>query len=147
MISSRLGIIAAWRLGTSSPEVFYPPESASAGSRFKLPHALWARLLGVHSLFRIIEPPRRTSSAEAVSTYTAQAPGDVRVGSMLLKKTLSRWSARLLVERPAPSMISHGEDTRMAKADYRTKVGECCRMAALAPRPADGAKWLKLASE
>jgi hypothetical protein len=32
-------------------------------------------------------------------------------------------------------------------ADYRTKAGECCRMAALAPRPADRATWLKLAYE
>jgi len=32
-------------------------------------------------------------------------------------------------------------------ADYRTKAGECCRMAALAPRAADRATWLKLAYE
>src|SRR6476659_4182487 len=41
----------------------------------------------------------------------------------------------------------HGEDVRMAKADYRTKAGECYRMAALAPSPADQATWLKLAFE
>ena len=41
----------------------------------------------------------------------------------------------------------HGEDVRMAKADYRTKAGECYRMAALAPGPADQATWLKLAAE
>jgi hypothetical protein len=35
----------------------------------------------------------------------------------------------------------------MAKADYRTKAGECYRMAALAPGPADQATWLKLAAE
>ena len=36
---------------------------------------------------------------------------------------------------------------RVAKADYRTKAGECYRMAALAPGPADQATWLKLAAE
>ena len=41
----------------------------------------------------------------------------------------------------------HGEDVRTAKADYRTKAGECYRMAALAPGPADQATWLKLAAE
>jgi hypothetical protein len=35
----------------------------------------------------------------------------------------------------------------MARADYRIKAGECYRMAALAPSPADQATWLKLASE
>jgi hypothetical protein len=35
----------------------------------------------------------------------------------------------------------------MAKADYRTKAGECYRMAALAPGAADQATWLKLAAE
>ena len=35
----------------------------------------------------------------------------------------------------------------MAKADYRTKAGECYRMAAMAPSLADQATWLKLASE
>jgi hypothetical protein len=35
----------------------------------------------------------------------------------------------------------------MAKADYRTKAGECYRMAALAPGGADQATWLKLAAE
>jgi hypothetical protein len=35
----------------------------------------------------------------------------------------------------------------MPKADYRTKAGECYRMAAVAPSPADQATWLKLASE
>ena len=41
----------------------------------------------------------------------------------------------------------HGEDVRMAKADYRTKAGECYRMAALAPGAADQATGLKLAAE
>ena len=36
----------------------------------------------------------------------------------------------------------HGEDVRMAKADYRTNAGECYRMAALAPGAADQATWL-----
>jgi hypothetical protein len=35
----------------------------------------------------------------------------------------------------------------MAKADYRTKAGECYRMAAMAPSLADQATWLKLACE
>jgi hypothetical protein len=33
----------------------------------------------------------------------------------------------------------------MAKADTRTRAGECCRMAVLAPSAADRATWLKLA--
>src|ERR1700737_1166126 len=41
----------------------------------------------------------------------------------------------------------HGEDVRMAKADYRTKAGECYRMAALAPGPPPQDTWLKLAAE
>jgi hypothetical protein len=39
------------------------------------------------------------------------------------------------------------EDARMTKVDSRIKAGECYRMAALAPSPADQATWLKLASE
>jgi hypothetical protein len=35
----------------------------------------------------------------------------------------------------------------MTTAHYRSKAGECYRMAALAPSPADQATWLKLASE
>jgi hypothetical protein len=33
--------------------------------------------------------------------------------------------------------IGYGEDAGMAKADYRTKAGECYRMAAMAPSLAD----------
>ena len=56
-------------------------------------------------------------------------------------------SAAQAWEPLARLVIGYGEDTRMTKADYRIKAGECYRMAALAPSPADQATWLKLASE
>jgi hypothetical protein len=66
----------------------------------------------------------------------------------------SRYGLRLLaasaaqaLEPPVRLVIEYGEETRMAKADHRIKAGECYRMAALAPSPADQATWLKLASE
>jgi hypothetical protein len=66
----------------------------------------------------------------------------------------SRYGLRLLTATAAQArepfarlVIKYGEDTRMTKADYRTKAGECYRMAALAASPADQATWLKLASE
>ena len=48
---------------------------------------------------------------------------------------------------PSRFAIGYEEDAGMAKADYRTKAGECYRMAATAPSLADQATWLKLASE
>jgi len=51
------------------------------------------------------------------------------------------------VGNPSRFAIGYEEDAGMAKADYRTKAGECYRMAALAPGPADQATWLKLAAE
>jgi hypothetical protein len=66
----------------------------------------------------------------------------------------SRYGPRLLTASAAQEweplarlVIGCEEDARMARADYQIKAGECYRMAALAPSPADQATWLKLASE
>jgi hypothetical protein len=56
-------------------------------------------------------------------------------GAVILAHSACPPGARLPAEPHAPLIIANGEYTRMAKADYRTNAGECCRMAGLSPNP------------